>query len=208
LSGITADFSGAMKKTQMLYSIPAAARKQMESWAADTVRDLKKSARENLSKSGMTPGKKTAQLWRNIDMATHLTGESYKVEVGTGVGSAISVKYAWIQDKGGVTHPTVTPRMRRWAWAMYYKDFKGEIKGMRLGGTTRRGAFETFKLAGGGGKYKAIALTKKLRLDVHIPATHWFTDVINHREPILKTMMDERKIAYVAKQLSGGADAV
>jgi phage gpG-like protein len=53
------------------------------------------------------------------------------------------VPYAQIHNDGGTTHPTVTKKMRRWAWAMY---------------------FET-----GDPMFKNIALTKKTKLDVKIP---------------------------------------
>lgn len=53
------------------------------------------------------------------------------------------VKYAQIHNDGGTTHPTVTKKMRRWAWAMYYET--------------------------GDPMFKNIALTKKTKLDVKIP---------------------------------------
>jgi len=51
--------------------------------------------------------------------------------------------YARVHNLGGTTHPRVTAKMRGWAWARYMET-KSE-------------------------KYKAIALTKKARLDVKIP---------------------------------------
>jgi phage gpG-like protein len=53
------------------------------------------------------------------------------------------VKYAQIHNDGGITHPTVTLKMRRWAWAMYHQT--------------------------GDPMFKGIALTKKSKLDVKIP---------------------------------------
>ena len=38
------------------------------------------------------------------------------------------VPYAGIHNWGGTTHPTVTPKMRRYAWAMHYKE-SGGVKG-------------------------------------------------------------------------------
>jgi phage gpG-like protein len=57
------------------------------------------------------------------------------------VGS--NVKYAAIHEFGGTTHPRVTGKMRRWAWAKFYET--------------------------GDSKFKGIALTPKARLDVPIP---------------------------------------
>ncbi len=175
---IQADFSGALKKTAMLHSIPKAAQLHLTKWATKTIQELKLSVRERLSKSGKTPGKKTGQLWRNIGMETNVKPESYQVIVGTGVQGKVSVKYARIQDEGGTTHPRVTPRMRRFGWAMFKKT--------------------------GDPIYKAIALTKKDRLDVRIPASRWFTDVIKQREPELKSLMDAGAIQATAEKMGGG----
>ncbi len=54
------------------------------------------------------------------------------------------VKYARIHQFGGVTHPRVTKKMRGWAWHKWYET--------------------------GDEFYKGLALTKKTRLDVKIPA--------------------------------------
>lgn len=60
-----------------------------------------------------------------------------------------NTEYARIHNEGGVTHPTVTPEMRRYFWAMYYKN----------GG----------KKSPKADKYKWLALTTKERLTVNIP---------------------------------------
>ena len=57
------------------------------------------------------------------------------------VGS--NLKYARIQEVGGITHPTVTPKMRRFMWAKF-----------------RETGIEMFKWT---------AMTRKNRLDVKIP---------------------------------------
>lgn len=63
-----------------------------------------------------------------------------KIEIGT---SNRTRDYAMIQNEGGVTHPTVTQKMRGYAWVQYKKTKES--------------------------KWKAIALTKKSRLTVNIP---------------------------------------
>lgn len=81
------------------------------------------------------------------------------------VGSALI--YSRIQEMGGVTRPkpTVTPRLRAWAWAMYYET------GIEM--------------------YKAMALTKKMYLEptVKIPA-HWYmrNSFIAVKEQILSVL--------------------
>ena len=183
MSGITADFSGAIAKTKTVMALPKGARYQLEAFSSETIRELRHSV-QKLHMTGRGRNKTSGSMLRNIGREFSVGEDSYKLTIGTGVGSTKAVKYAAIQDAGGTTHPRVTPKMRKWAWRMFYLSKKLEPK------------------------YRAIALTKKLRLDVHIKGSHWFTSVINRREPVLKQMMDERKIAYVAKQLSGGADAV
>jgi hypothetical protein len=54
--------------------------------------------------------------------------------------------YSKIQNEGGEIHQNITPKMRRFAWAMYYKN----------GGE------------GGGEAWKALALTKKTMLSRNI----------------------------------------
>ena len=63
------------------------------------------------------------------------TPGDYRVRV------ANDVKYAPLHNWGGETHPTVTPRMRKFAWAMYYKAVgirKKAAKGKRKGKTRQR----------------------------------------------------------------------
>lgn len=65
------------------------------------------------------------------------------------------VAYAPIHNEGGVTHPTVTPKMRKFAWYKYYS----------YGGGKSKGAEEPENAA----VWKRIALTKKQKLAVKIP---------------------------------------
>ena len=83
--------------------------------------------------------------------------------------------YAAIHNFGGTIniHPTVTPKMRRFAWAMYHKT-KGEDK-------------NDFNV------WKALALTKKKKLDitVKIPQRLFLNDAPEVREAIEKATIEQ-----------------
>ena len=63
------------------------------------------------------------------------------------------VPYAAIHNRGGVLRPKVTAKMRKFAWAMYYKE---------TGGKKGKGIDKN-------NKWNALALTKKPQLTVNIP---------------------------------------
>ena len=87
--------------------------------------------------SGILIGKQSGRLRNSI----RVTRASLKeVRIGT------DVDYARIHNEGGEVHPRVTPKMRKFAWAMSYKA-KGAEKE----------------------KWKGLALTKKSKLDIRIP---------------------------------------
>lgn len=199
MTTLQADFSGAIRKSMTLHSIPKAARKILSIWCAETVKQLKRSAAD-LQKSGK--GRKTGQLARSISFEVDLSGELYTARVGTNLaGAGISSKYAKIQDEGGVTHPAVTPRMRRWAWFMYRKEQgvqRRELKRI-LPGLSRAQLRETARM--GASKYLGIALTKKARLDVKVPASHWFTRITETRRPVLEEMMAETAVLRRAEEM-------
>ena len=187
MSGVQADFSGAIKKTRGLLNIPKATRYELMRFSTDTVTALKMSAKGRSYR--FTPGARktgTGALSRSVGYKMETMGDYYKSTIGTGVGSAagskLAQKYARIQDKGGTTHPTVTKRMRGWAWYMFYKT-KDE-------------------------KYKGIALTKKAKLTVRIPGSAWFTSVWEHKTAFLKTSyLNDRVILATAQRMSGGSNA-
>jgi len=197
---LSVDFSGAMRKTKMMMSIPASARKRLKDWAAVTVKELRLSAREKHMK-GRGPNKVSGHLWRNIGMEVEVTQNAYKVGVGTGVAGKANVKYAWIQNFGGTTHPTVTARMKRYMWWRHYKEFGREVRGMGLRGAERKGALATW---GNHSIYKAIALMRLgTKLNVKIPASHWFTEVIDRRKPLLGPVLDAAAIWRECEALAG-----
>lgn len=88
------------------------------------------------------------------------TPSDYRVRV------ANEVPYAPIHNWGGVVEPKVTPQMRRFAWAMFYKS-SGQSKRNRKGRkTAKKGPVEVSPEAE---KWRALALTKKKKLKISIP---------------------------------------
>lgn len=89
------------------------------------------------------------------------------------VSIANDVLYAPIHNWGGSTHPTVTDKMRRFAWAMFYKE--AGIKRAKSGKTKRKkmaAASENPRAS----RWKALALTKKTKLNIRIPQRQFIGD--------------------------------
>lgn len=77
------------------------------------------------------------------------------------------VPYAPIHNWGGKTSPAVTPKMRRFAWAMYY-----QAAGKPKAGTKGRKSAEKApngELTPEAQMWRGLALTKKKRLQIKIP---------------------------------------
>lgn len=73
---------------------------------------------------------------------------------------ANDVRYAPLHNWGGIANPTVTDRMRRFAWAMFYKS-SGQKRQKGGSGNQPENAQAQF--------WKRLALTKKTKLKVKIP---------------------------------------
>lgn len=77
------------------------------------------------------------------------------------------VPYAATHNWGGTVQPRVTPKMRGYAWFMYYKltgrppSAKGTAKSSKKG--------HKFKETAEAKMWKSLALTKKRNLRIHIP---------------------------------------
>lgn len=92
------------------------------------------------------------------------------------------VPYAAIHNDGGdiTTHPTVTQRMRKYAWHMVYA-----LSGKRKGEPQA-------ELPPEAQKWKALALTKKTRLTVkaHIPQRQFIGDSKELREKVSRLIVE------------------
>lgn len=107
-------------------------------------------------------GSAAAQYGPLLSGRNHLFGSIKYVPGDYRVKVANEVPYAAIHNEGGTATPTVTPKMRRFAWAMYYKA-AGKKKGKKK--TKEAGTQEN----AAAGVWKALALTKKQKLSIKIP---------------------------------------
>lgn len=110
------------------------------------------------------------------------TPGDYRVRV------ANDVEYAQLHNWGGETHLTVTPRMRKFAWAMYYKAAgirKKAAKGKRKGKTRQR------ELPPEAGMWKGLALTRKKKLKVKIPQRQFIGESTELNKQIRQTVETE-----------------
>jgi len=168
--GLRADFSGAIRKTQVLKALPAAAKHQATSWTAETIQALMRSA-ASMQKSG--PTRKTGMMGRNIGKVITVGDGHWTITIGTGVGGKQTVPYARIQDQGGKTR----------AHMIYAKS----------------GGVLAFPWKG-----KDTFLSHVHHPGSNIPASKWFTSVIEDREPILEGMMQPDVVLKVAEIMGSG----
>lgn len=203
---VTCDVSGAIKKTATLLRTAEASRWQVTRWASETVRDLQMSA--HAQQKSWQVGSKVGQMARNVSFIMTGTPDMWTIQVGTGLKGQMTTIYADIQDRGGITHPLVTDRMRRWAWFMAYSGSRMQAE-KKFAATFKRAGSGLRKVAGQQaherffGMYRGIALTHKDRLTVHVPASHWFSSVIERRVPVLSEMMSPEVIWNIAEQKTG-----
>jgi hypothetical protein len=166
--GLRADFSGAIRKTQVLKSLPAAAKHQATTWTTETIQALMRSAAA-MQKSP----KKTGMMGRNIGKVITVGNDTWTITIGTGVGGKQTVPYARIQDEGGTTK----------AHMIYAKS----------------GGVLAFLWKG-----KDTFLSHVHHPGSKIPASRWFTKVIEERKPILAGMMQPNVVLKVAEIMGGG----
>ncbi|MDR3046115.1 MAG: phage virion morphogenesis protein [Bacteroidales bacterium] len=118
---------------------------------------------------------------------------SINYQVGKGVVTIYNnVEYAAIHNYGGTTHPKVTPKLKRFAWAKFFEE-TGIKKGM-----TKKERRSAEQAAGEEAKmWKSIALTKKQHLNVKIPKRQFLgesqilnkkieQEIVNQMNKILK----------------------
>lgn len=194
MSQIKRDFSGAFHKTAVLKRIPKAEKHVVTQWATDTVMMLKRRA-ASMQKSGK--GRKTGHLARNVGMESSLREDDFKIMIGTGVGRTQSVKYASIQDQGGVikkkdkmlTIPLGATKglIRNYPGGFFVKSSAGNVLYCQRVG------------AGARAKLRPLFL---LRDQVTLEATNWFSGIIDAREKDLAEAMQPEHALKVAEGMA------
>ncbi len=101
---------------------------------------------------------------------------------------ANDVLYAPIHNWGGTVQPTVTDSMRRFAWAMFYKETG--IKRGKAAKTKKRkqtAAPENPRAS----RWKALALTKKTKLNIRIPQRQFIGESHELSNKVSQRISDE-----------------
>lgn len=110
--------------------------------------------------------------------------------------------YAPVHNWGGTVSPAITRKMRKFAWAMYYKEHKTakvfgekykafeEKKWVKRAGK-QKAKFD--KASEAANKWKALALTKKSRLNIRIPQRQFLGESRELNDEIWQTVDDEVK---------------
>lgn len=197
MSQVKADLSGAIRKTATLLTVPKATKHVITQWATDTVMMLKRAAGA-MQKAG--PGRKTGQLGHNIGMEATPSESLYKVIIGTGVGRTQSVKYASIQDVGGTIHKKdkmltiplgkTKGLIRNYPGGFFFKSKRGNL---------------LYAVKVGGKKNPKILPLFILKDQVTLPATHWFSGIVDARKEDLQDAMQPESVLKVAEGMARSA---
>ena len=98
---------------------------------------------------------------RHLFSSIYYTPSDYRVRVGN------SLLYAALHNEGGTVHPTVTPKMRKFAWAMAYKA--AGIRQSKGGKQKKKNRAARMEANPEAQMWKRLALTRKKKLTVRIP---------------------------------------
>ncbi len=105
------------------------------------------------SKRELTGGKSAASNYKTLMSARQHLYSSIRYTPGDGKVTVYNnVKYAPVHNWGGTVSPTVTPKMRKFAWAKFY-----------AGGGKENPKAPDVQF------WKGLALTKKTKLNIRIP---------------------------------------
>jgi len=102
-------------------------------------------------------GKSAASNYKTLTSGrNHLMGSVSYIPTDSAVLIKNDVPYAAIHNEGGQvnTQPTITPKMRKFAWAKYYESLNGQKQGKGI--TIPQDA----------ARWRALALTKKTKLNI------------------------------------------
>jgi len=150
----------------------AGLRQAIRRTAIASALDAEGKAKERLS--GEVLSARTGHLRRSIAGSVRESGDLTDIVLGAGgrVGDG-NVKYARIHEFGGTTHPKVTGKMRGFAW-FKFRETQDPM-------------------------WRAIALTRKPRLNVPVPARHYVSLAIEATRERMPRLV-EQSIRFVAKK--------
>lgn len=114
-------------------------------------------------------GRANSQYGPLLSSRNHLFSSIKYVPSDFSVTVSNDLPYAPVYNWGGYIHPTVTPRMRRFAWAMYYNAQgikKRAVEGKRK---PKKGKSTPDTETPSAQFWKRMALTKKKKLNIRIP---------------------------------------
>ena len=179
---IRADFSEAKKDIEALSKLSPELEKQLDNWKNESVRELKYQAR------GMrkTVWRKTGALAKSIGGKKIRNTSGINIIVGSGV-FAPEVPYALLQEDGG----TITPKKRDWL-AIPFRGVKGFPREYRdtFFAFSKNKNLILFQKLGKHGKRPLFALKK----EVNIPASKWFSSVMDKQKEKLAALLSENNI--------------
>jgi len=110
-----------------------------------------------------------------LSARNHLYGSTKYIPGDARVVISNEVEYAAIHNWGGSVSPTVTPKMRKFAWAKFYA----------IGGKKDQ------PVAPDAGFWKNLALTKKSKLNIRIPQRQFLGESLELDDAIRNKIDDE-----------------
>lgn len=111
-----------------------------------------------------------------------ITEERVRISAGS-----TKVPYAKAHNEGETITIPVTPQMRKFAWAMYYKEGAKGVK------TSKSGAkYQSIEVGGKANPWKGLALTKKQALTVTLPKRQF----MGHSNLLNSRLMESFKKAF------------
>lgn len=102
-----------------------------------------------------------------------------------------SLVYAPIHNWGGTVSPTVTPKMRRFAWYMYYKTSGRKTKGDTGKKKGKQGGSSKASVSPQAAFWRNLALTKKTKLSIRMPQRQFIGESRELDQKIYERIMNE-----------------
>ena len=166
------DTTKAKAKIKKMMKIGDAYGYVLNKWGADTILKILR----NLS--GPILKTRTGHLKRNVKYKAYLDPKMPRVEIGTGIAGAKSVKYAHILEEGGTIKP-----VRAKALTIPFPGVKGLARNYPGIFCVKGRDFLAIRQGSG------IKPLFSLKKEVTIPAFHWLWQSICETKPELETMM-------------------